>query len=50
MAELIDREAAIDALYTCRDTHTIDTTDGYTFIDFEQAENLIKVYAEDGNG
>lgn len=39
--DLISRQAAIDALYTCRDTHTIDTTDGYTFIDFEQAENLI---------
>lgn len=41
MNDLIDRQAAIDALYTCRDTQTIQTTSGYEFIDFEQAENLI---------
>lgn len=42
MSDSISRQAAIDVLYTCRDTVTIETTNGGTYIDMEQAEEMIE--------
>lgn len=41
MKDMIDRQAAIDALRTCYDTEAITHTNGNEYIDYDQALDLI---------
>ena len=41
MDDLIDRQAAIDALRTCYDTETVTYTNGNEYIDYDQALDLL---------
>lgn len=42
MSELINREDAIEAMTTARDTHCISTSDGEDFISYDMAQNFLK--------
>lgn len=42
MLDLIDRQAAIDALRTCYDTEAMTYTNGNEYINYDQALDLIE--------
>lgn len=42
MSEFINREDAIEAMTTARDTHCISTSDGEDFISYDMAQNFLR--------
>ncbi len=42
MSEFINREDAIEAMTTARDTHCINTSDGEDYISYDMAQNFLR--------
>lgn len=42
MSEFINREDAIEAMTTARDTHCINTSDGEDYISYDMAQDFIR--------